>query len=104
MRPTLFLTSPTPGTLDEAMTIINQLVADNKTFRKTDKAHQDKVSIFCSEHISRERTGQGKNKFKEVMNQRRDSLSTKIDEILTELISPQAHFLSDKWHIWLASE
>ena len=61
------LTSPTLETLDGAITIINKFMADNKTLRKMDKEHRDKVSIFCTENISRKRTGRGKNKFNEVM-------------------------------------
>ena len=72
-----------------------------------DKEHQDKVSIFCTENISRKRTGRGKNKFKEAMKNltiEETHYLIKIDEILTELIFPQAHFLMDKWHIWSTDE
>ena len=107
VRPTICLTTPTPATLDDAMTIINKLVADNKTLRKMDKEHRDKVSIFCTEKLSRKRTGRGKNKFKDVMKNLTSEEThylLKIDELLTELIFPQAHFLLDKWHIWSTEE
>ena len=93
--PTLFLTAPTLRTLDDSMTIINKLIADNKTLRKMDKEHRDKVPIFCTENISRKRTGRGKNKFREVMKNltsEETQYLTTIDELLTELIFPQAHF------------
>ena len=57
MHPTIFLATPTPKTMEEAMPII-------------DKLSEEMLYLI------------------------------KIDELLTELIFPQAHFLLDKWHIW----
>ena len=51
LHPTIFLATPTPDTVEEAMTIIKKLMADNEILRKKDKEHQDKVSIFCTEKI-----------------------------------------------------
>ena len=61
MRPTIFLATPTPKTMEEVMPII-------------DKLSEEMLYLI------------------------------KIDELLTELIFPQAHFLLDKWHIWSTDE